>query len=343
MRVRTVTVDPPLNIADHHRHLYDNSLSYPVFPAKTRMIRNAFVSFTGFCMDKNGLIKECHHDYPEQMDYYLNEASTYYYDVTDNPDHLIYLDDNNTYLAIHHPFFNYYHWICEGIFRIWTVRKRLDNLVLLLPEFYKDADFITGSLEPFNIKNIFYMPQGKSVMVRRLCLPRIKPICDSYHPTHLQKVRAFYRNYVSDKLIKAPRIERLYISRDLAPRRKVINESEIAYVLKKCGFEIFYPERYSFLEQVAIFSQVRYLVGTHGSGLTNMLFMNSSANLLELHKSRTHHLDHPSPLFWYMAKSLGINYYHQICDTPGQENYFHGDYFVDPTLLEKNLRLMINC
>jgi capsular polysaccharide biosynthesis protein len=293
-------------------------------------------------MNKSGLIKECHHNYPIQYDYYLNEAGFYYYSALDNPNNLITLDNDIIYLTIHHPWFNYYHWICESIFRLWMVRKKLDKLTLLLPEFYRNADFITGSLEPFNITKIFYIPDGKSVLVRNLCLPQIKPLCDSYNSQHLIQIRNFYHNYVTKKKIRVDKIERLYISRQFAPRRKVFNEGQILKILRKYNFVIFYPEKHSFLEQVAIFSNVKYLVGTHGSGLTNMLFMKQNSFVLELHKNKTNELQHPSFLFWYMAQALDIKYFHQSCETYGEEDYFEGDYIIDAGLFEENVEKMIS-
>jgi hypothetical protein len=223
------------------------------------------------------------------------------------------------------------------------VRKKLNKLTLLLPEFYRNADFITGSLEPFNIPKIFYIPSGKSVLVKNLCLPQIKPLCDSYNSRHLTQIRSFYHNYISNqKRITVEKIERLYISRQLAPRRKVINEEQILKILEKYNFVIFYPEKHTFLEQVAIFSKVKYLVGTHGSGLTNMLFMKQNSFVLELHKNKTNELQHPSFLFWYMAQSLGIKYFHQSCETYGEEDYFEGDYIIDAGLFEENLGKMLS-
>lgn len=339
---KTVNVPLPLNLADDERWLYEPYLSYELAPVKIKMMKNVFVTFSGFCMNNKGLIKESHHDYDFQYSYYLNEAATYYYDVEDNPENLVVLDDDKIYLAIHHPWFNYYHWICESIFRLWLARKRLDKVVLILPEHYKDADFITGSLEPFNITNIFYLPNGKSAMVKNLCLPQIKPICDSYNAKHLLQVSGFYRNYVNSiKKIKVERIEKLYVSRKFAPRRKVINEPDVITVLTDHGFTIFHPEKFTFLEQVAIFSDVKYIIGEHGSGLTNLLFMKKGASILELHKDKTHELDRPGFLFWYMADALQIHYYHQLCETHGEEDYFEGDYIVNINLLKKNLAMML--
>jgi len=338
---KIIPVPYPLNMAEKDRFRYEPYLGYELLPQKIKYLHNVFVGNSGFCMNSRGLIKECHHAYPWQYEYYQNEASKYYYDAEDHPENLVVLDDENTYLAIHHPWFNYYHWVCESLFRLWMVRHKLEKLVLLLPEYYRDADFITGSLEPFNIRRIYYIPSGKSVMVRNLCLPQIKPLCDSYNPLQLKQVRDFYREFVhSKKSISTTLGDRIYVSRRMAPRRKVVNEDEIEPVLKKYGFRIFYPEQYGFHEQVAIFSQVKFLAGEHGSGLTNLMFVNKGTSLLELHKDKSNELDHPSPLFWYMARAMGVNYYHQLCDTPGVEDYFDGDYIFDPVLLDRNLALM---
>ena len=340
---KIITVSYPLNMRDQDKFLYEPYLSYELSPVKIKNLRNVFIGNSGFCMNNKGLIKECHHNYPQQYTYYLNEAAQYYYNAQDQPENLLILDDDNVYLTIHHPWFNYYHWVCESLFRLWKMRRKLDELVLVLPEFYRDADFIIGSIEPFKVKNIFFIPNGKSLMVKNLCMPQIKPICDSYNAGQLKQVSQFYRKYVlQEKKVTAPKIEKLYVSRELASRRKVTNEDQVQSVIKKHGFTVFHPEKFSFQEQVAIFSGVKYLVGTHGSALTNLLFMQKKTAILELHKNKTNELNHPSPLFWYMADALGINYYHQLCATDGREDYFDGDYIIDAALLERNLIAMLS-
>jgi capsular polysaccharide biosynthesis protein len=325
----------PLNMTAGESALYAPYRSYPEPVQRVKYFKNVLITFSGFCVGRKGLIPECHHDYPHQYNDYLAEASHYYEEAAEHPDRLITFDDDTMYLAIHHPWFNYYHWICESIFRLWLVRKKLDRLTLVLPEHYRDADFIRGSLEPFGMKQVYFLPAGKSLLVRHLCLPQLKPLCDSYNARHLRQVNLWYRNYVAGRRVETA--DRLYVSRKLAGRRKVVNEEELLCVLSRFDFTVFYPEEHGFLEQVAIFSRVRWLVGEHGSGLTNLLFMMPGSAVLELHKNRTNELDHPSPLFWYMAAALGIHYYHQSCVTVGREDYFEGDYRVDPELFERNL------
>ncbi len=80
-----ISVPLPLNVRSNELDLYEPYLRYKFPVQKIKSLKNVFVTFSGFCMNKKGLIKECHHDYPVQYDYYLNESGIYYYDVLDNP------------------------------------------------------------------------------------------------------------------------------------------------------------------------------------------------------------------------------------------------------------------
>jgi Glycosyltransferase 61 len=337
-----VRVEYPVNIDEKNKYLYQDHITYVYKSVKVKTIKNVFVTFSGFCLNNKGLIKESHHNYPEQYHLYLKEALKYLQECLKHTDNLITLNDSNIYLCIHHPWFNYFHWITESIFRLWLARKQLNRTTLILPEYYKNYDFITGSLEPFKIENIYYIPNGKSLMVKNLCLPQIKTVCDSYSAIQLKRVSNFYRNFVlTGRDISANKKEKLYVSRKFARSRQVINEEEIIVILEKYGFFVFYPEHYTFMEQVAVFSCIKFLIGTHGSGLTNLLFMEKNTSVFELHKNKTNELDYPSPLFWYMANALKINYYHQVCTTAGKEDYYQGDYVVEPKLFEQNIIKMI--
>src|SRR5882724_3243398 len=134
---KIVNIPLPLNISDANRFMYQPYITYELRPQKVKIFKNVFVTNSGFCLNNKGLIKECHHDFPSQHNDYLNESAQYYYDVSDHPENLVTLDDDHTYLAIHHPWFNYYHWVCESLFRVWMVRHQLDKLILILPEYYK--------------------------------------------------------------------------------------------------------------------------------------------------------------------------------------------------------------
>jgi len=339
---KQVIVSLPLNVSPEEMPLFGPFLTYELAPQKVKKIKNVFVTYSGFCLNNKGLIKESHHDHPHQLDDYKNEAAHYYYDVADHPEHLITLDDEKTYLLIHHPWYNYYHWILECIFRAWMVKDKKATMILLLPDYYEKSDFIMGSLEPFKFEHIFFIPGRKSLMVRNLCMPQIKAKVDSYDYKMMAQVKQFYLDYLSTaKDIDLDFGERIYISRKKAKRKRVENEDEIEHILLKYNFKILNNENYIFWEQVAIYSRAKYLVSIHGSGLTNMLFMKEGSSVLEFHKRKTNDKDWHSKAFWYQAEALGYKYYQQVCaPTNIEDDYFNANFIVDPLLLEKNLALM---
>ncbi|MEB0280869.1 MULTISPECIES: glycosyltransferase family 61 protein [unclassified Mucilaginibacter] len=334
-----VKVPVPLNVRDDLRGLYLQNNKFLWKRPSIKRLKNVFVTNSGLCVTADGLVKECHHGYADQYDDYLNEVSHHYHCALERPESVVELYDGNTYLLIHSIWFNYYHWLSEPIYRLWMVRHKLDKMTLLLPEQYKGVDFIEGSLAPFKVQKIVYIPEGKNLLVENLCMPQIKPVCDSYHPIQLKKIRSFYHKFIKSR--KSLLSSKIYLSRKKAGRRQIVNEAETEDVLISHGFAIYYPEDYTFLEQVLIMSETRYLISTHGSGLTNIMFMKAGASVLELHQLHTNYLEHPSFAFWYMASVLDINYYHQPCEFSGTEDYFTSDYLVDPTELDRNVQMML--
>ncbi|MFC0513598.1 DUF563 domain-containing protein [Mucilaginibacter angelicae] len=339
---KRIAVSMPLNVAESEMPLFEPFLSYELAPQHVKVFKNVFVTYTGFCLNGKGLIKESHHDHPHQYSEYQNEAALFYYDVEDHPENLIELNNADTYLLIHHPWYNYYHWLLECIFRAWMVRDKKDGMILLLPDYYAKSDFIMGSLKPFGFKNIFYIPSGKSLMVKNLCIPQIKARVDSYDQEMLAAVRHFYLNYIDlNGGINTELGERIYISRKKAQRKKVQNEAELEEILQRYNFTVINNEDYTFLQQVAIYAHAKYLVSIHGSGLTNMLFMQDNARILEFHKRKTNDKDWHSKAFWYLAAALGFDYYQQVCDpTDIDDDYFNANFIVDVKLFEDNLKLM---
>jgi len=341
---KQITVSLPLNVSEHEMALFAPFLSYELALQKVKRFKNVFVTYSGFGMNAKGLIKETHHDHPDQLESYQHQAAHFYYNAIDHPENLITLDDDHTYLLIHHPWYNYYHWLMESIFRAWMVKDKKDELILLLPGDYERTDFIMGSLEPFGFKNIFFIPSGKSLMIKNLVIPQIKAKVDSYDYKMVNQVRRLYLDYESTVKKAAINLgERIYISRKKAQRKRVENEEEIEPILLKYNFTLINNEDYTFLQQVAIYSNAKYLVSIHGSGLTNMLFMKEGAGILEFHKKQTNDKDWHSKAFWYQAEALGFNYYQQVCEpTNVADGYFDANFVVDAELLEKNLALMFS-
>ena len=334
----------PVNATPDEKIFLRTYQSFRFSESKIRYLKNAFVTSSGLVTGRNGLINECYH-YKWNGQFYLFsvEALRYYNQAMSDEQKFMVFDNQETYLLIHHPWHaNYYHWLNETLYRLWLIKDQADQMVLLLPDKDKLSAFALDSLKLFNFKNIIHIPDGNMALVETLCIPAQKPNMESYNSTALFELRKMYVNYVSSKPITANNLERIYVSRGKSSRRKIVNEDEVIDTMRKYNFSIIYCEDYTFYEQVALFSQTKYLVGNHGAGLTNMLFMPTGSIVFELLMKTSKPKRNQNFIYWYMSESLKLKYYHQYCEpTNPNESFFTADLLVDIELLNKNLNLIL--
>jgi capsular polysaccharide biosynthesis protein len=121
-------------------------------------------------------------------------------------------------------------------------------------------------------------------------------------PEIASKLRERFRKYADSNSVGERKI---YISRQKARQRRLVNENELIPIIKEQGFEMVFAEDLNFREQAKIFGQASCILGVHGAGLTNMIFANSGCEVLEIQ------LDDPScsrSHYWMMASILGHKY-----------------------------------
>ncbi len=338
----TKKVNLPINLTKKEVPLYKEKSTYVLRTLKILILHDVFVSNTGLCLTEKGLIKECHHNYPGSRDEFLHHAMVYYLKANEDDNHLITIGNSTTYLLAHHPWHNFYHWICEVIPRIWKVRDRIKHMVLLLPEQAKKEDWALSSLEPFNFKDIYYISVAKSLMVRNLCLPELKPEVNSYYSKTLRELKKFYLTYLQKNSLQNIDFgEKIYLSRKKAFKRKVENEDLVQEIVKKHGFRVLYNEDFNFFEQLSIYSKAKYLISIHGAGLTNIIWMKERSVIFELHREITSMDDTHNLIYWYLADSLGHKYLRQVCKpTDPKIGYMTADLIVDIETFKNNLDLI---
>jgi capsular polysaccharide biosynthesis protein len=104
--------------------------------------------------------------------------------------------------------------------------------------------------------------------------------------------------------------ELVYISRAQARGRQVINEQEVTNLLQQLGFQTVFLEKMSVLEQVALFAHAKVIVSPHGSGLTNLVFCNPGATVVELFSPHYVRTD-----YWIISQQLQLKHYYSIGDS----------------------------
>lgn len=86
------------------------------------------------------------------------------------------------------------------------------------------------------------------------------------------------RRYAPDAVTGPP----VYLARTDSQIRPMVNEAALCAALEQAGCRIVVASGHSYAEQVRIFAGARGLIGAHGSGLTNMLFLPEGAPVIEL-------------------------------------------------------------
>jgi len=224
-------------------------------------------------------------------------------------------DNSKKYLLIHH-WFNYYHWFTETYCRLLSMSEDLESYTLVLSEKLRDIPFVQDSLKMLPLLNIEYIKDGCIVEFKKLYVVNNKKYCDNYAVKELFQLQNLCKSHLNINTISTPKkADRIFIVRGKDYSRNIINIQEVKELLIPLGFDFIEMEAYSFFEQAALMQQVRILIGAHGAGLTNMIFMKEGAHIMELHREINSHKDHHSTVYWRLAGVLKHHYYYQFCKT----------------------------
>lgn len=124
--------------------------------------------------------------------------------------------------------------------------------------------------------------------------------------------------------------EKIYVSRDDAKLRRLVNEDEIIRIVAKAGFRSVRMSDYSLSDQIGIIRSARRVIGPHGMGLAHLVFNHGPLGVLELF--------HPTlgtDAYMMMSGALGFEYHWMVGEAI--EDY-KGSYRIDSELFEQRLR-----
>lgn len=246
----------------------------------------------------------------------------------------------------------YFHWLADVLPRLFTMKDQLKDLVLLLPDACKKLNYVSASLAPFGIGAVEFVAPDEVLVCDTLLLPTQTAPSGHYNDELIRaagKLQVEFYAPDAPNVSSAPNassasrsretpVDRIYISRALAPKRKIANEGEVIEVLRESDFRIIRTEDHSFAEQVKLAARARYVVSNHGAGLTNMLFMSPGASVLELR----HATDRINNCYFTLASALDLNYFYQSCEPESvTEDPHSADLRVDVRALKANLELML--
>jgi hypothetical protein len=325
----------PLNLQQHDLSLFSGELERVIPPTRLLKLHNVSVSAEGILF-KNGKMLPESFAFPHTRASWKRRSVVKFF--------------VNNYLVRRRRRFErtgiwvtddwsagYFHWLADVLPRLFTMKDQLKDLVLLLPSQCKELKYVSASLEPFDIGGIEFLDRGEVLRCMSLMVPTQTAPSGHYNDELIQQVGNLLVEFYAGEPRETPS-EIVYVSRALAPKRKILNEAEVIDVLHEFGFRIVRTEDHSFAEQVKIVSSARYLVSSHGAGLVNMLFMSPGAKVLELR----HATDSINNCYFTLASALNLDYFYQSCEPENAgEDPHTANLHVDVGRLRTNLELML--
>ena len=233
----------------------------------------------GMVRVKHGLVERLMGDtsWPLNMPrYYLSFFRSYFLPIRElsNPVFINLPFDNN-----------YYHWLIETLPRLYILELAgygPDNVKLIIPPIGSRPSFVLDSLSLVGwndnqdcLKSGVYT--AKNLIVPSLTSPRSRisaPAADWLREKVLGSSSDVANNFKG--------YERIYIARDDAPTRRVLNSVEVDELMKKHGFVKVTMSGKKVSEQAQILSSAKYICGVHGAALANVVFCQKGAKLLEI-------------------------------------------------------------
>ena len=172
----------------------------------------------------------------------------------------------------------YYHYVLDILPRLYLLKEagiEPDKYIFNKP----NCNFHKELLKLLRISEdkILYIDDNTHIKAENLIAPAL-PGSLGNPP---EWVIDFYKNLLPTRE-DSNLPERIYISRNNATRRKVLNEDEVTNLLKGYGFVIINMEEHPIEMQFAFFKYAKVIVAPHGAGLSNVVFAQKNLKVLEL-------------------------------------------------------------
>ncbi len=195
---------------------------------------------------------------------------------------------------------NYYHWMTETLPRIHLLQKSgISFDFLYVSPLRYQFQHETLALMGITHDQIIEGTKNSHLTPKKLVFPsQVARSCVTP-----QWVIDFLRTtFLKDENYKKP-TRKIFISRSRSSIRNIINEDEIFDILKPYGFEKVHLEKLTVAQQARLIHESKVIIGTHGAGMTNIIFAHPKATIIELFQE---HLD---TTFFELSSTMKLKYY----------------------------------
>jgi capsular polysaccharide biosynthesis protein len=239
----------------------------------------------------------------------------------------------------------YAHWLCDVLPRLILLIKsgvleQVDKILLN----YSELDFQKETLAILGIpkeKILNCVDEIKfHLQADRLFVPSYPNAHGTVNPWVCREVKILFNSSeINSNHHKSPK--RIYISRERALGRRMLNESEVfSFLEKEYKFVKVFSEDFSISEKAIIFSNAEIIVAPHGGGLTNIVFCSDGCKVVDIFPPGDF-----DTYFWSISNSNKLKYYYLFGEgeIPAKENQFmkrNANIRVDLNRLKETMELV---
>ena len=226
---------------------------------------------------------------------------------------------------------NYYHWLIDSLPRLLALRTLYPGMKLMLPRasaLQPIPEFISSSATLMGFANQISLNPRQIMSAQSVILPSLTATSLTQRPELVRQVREELIAALCPEEVRPFR--RVYAARDQGYPRNLLNEAAVEEWLVQEGFEKVYFEHMTLLEQVRLMRETDVLLGVHGAGMTNLIFLPDTSRTIEIHNK-----EYGDPCYLRLASCLGLAIY--ICPCTGVDAKLRNqsDVVVDMAVLQR--------
>ena len=226
---------------------------------------------------------------------------------------------------------SYFHWLCDVLPRLELLTEtEFKNELFLFPPMETLIAF-RESLAPYEIQRMHFMKLDEKFKAQKVF--SVTPVAPSgnHRPKIMQAIRKRFLTYFAADI--KPKRRKIWVSRQRAPKRTIVNEADLVPILHKHGWESMFMEDLTFADQVRLMAESTAIGGLHGAGLTNMLFMPAGGQVLEVRFRGDAH----NNCYFSLASALEHEYWYLLADFASGTDVHVGNVKLDADALDRVL------
>lgn len=217
---------------------------------------------------------------------------------------------------------HYGHFILEGLARLWfylEASNRKYRAVYISGQgedrFLELFEFF--GLNPSDITKIERPTRFRTVIVPEQSI-RLHDYFHGYYKLTIDRIKTFIEPIRNDKV---------YFSKQERKNDRAIGEMPFEEVLAKNGYAIYFPERMSLRETVAVLKGAKTFVASSGTNSHNAIFLEDGAMSICLNRSAHFH---PVQIMIDRMRDLSVVYI-DVFLFPSRKNWSSGPFLLFPT------------